>query len=274
VKSWIHDLFGVEKPIIGMCHLYAMPGDPKFNQEKGMEWVVDCGRKDLLALQNGGVDAVMFSNEFSLPYLTEVPTVTVAAMARVITELKPEIKIPFGVNVLWDPTASLDLAVTVDARFVREIFTGAYASDFGIWNTNCGRVVRHQYEIGARDVRLLFNIVPESASYLSERKIADIARSTVFNTEPDALCVSGLTAGSVTSSDVLLAVKEAVPEVPVFANTGVKLENVSQQLSIADGAVVGSTFKESGNTWNPVDEVRVRDFMNAVFELRSVKAHD
>ncbi|MDI5536189.1 hypothetical protein MJM28_28310, partial [Salmonella enterica subsp. enterica serovar Montevideo] len=38
---------------------------------------------DLMALQNGGVDAVMFSNEFSLPYLTKVRPETTTAMARI-----------------------------------------------------------------------------------------------------------------------------------------------------------------------------------------------
>ena len=62
--------------------------------------VLDCARRDLHALQNGGVDGVMFSNEFSLPYLTKVEPVTVAAMANVIGELKKEITIPYGVNFL------------------------------------------------------------------------------------------------------------------------------------------------------------------------------
>ena len=189
--DWLKDIFGVQKPIIAMCHFYALPGDPDYDPEKGMGWIVEQARADLQALQQGGVDAVMFSNEASLPYLTKVETITVAAMARVIGELKEGIRIPFGVNVLWDPFASLDLAVSTGASFVREIFTGVYASDFGLWNTNCGEVVRHQHAIGAQDVRLLFNILPESAAYLSPRELGDIARSTVFNTRPDALCVSG-----------------------------------------------------------------------------------
>ncbi|NIQ94814.1 MAG: BtpA/SgcQ family protein, partial [Desulfuromonadales bacterium] len=184
--------------------------------------------------QAGAVDAIMFSNEASLPYLTDVDTVTVAAMARAIGELKSEISAPFGVNVLWDPMASLDLAVAVGAAFVREIFTGVYASDFGLWDTECGRVIRHQHAIGAENVRLLFNIVPESAAYLAPRDLADLAKSTVFNSRPDALCVSGLTAGTETSSQILRQVKDAVPEVPVFANTGVNAENVAEQLAIAD----------------------------------------
>ena len=259
--SWLHELFGVQKPVIGMCHLQALPGDPKYDQDKGLAWVVEMARADIQALQEGGVNAIMFSNEFSLPYLTKVDTITVASMARIIAELKPELTIPFGVNVLWDPKASLDLAMATDAAFVREIFTGVYASDFGLWNTNCGEVIRHQHAIGAQHVRLLFNIVPEAASYLASRDVADIARSTVFNTEPDALCVSGLTAGKETSSQTLEIVKQAVPETPVFANTGVNIGNVVEQLSIADSAVIGSTFKVDGQTWNPVDAARVKGLM-------------
>ncbi len=267
-KLWIKEVFGCRKPIIGMCHLNALPGDPSFDPQKGLQDVIDWASKDLAALQEGGVDAVMFSNEFSLPYLTKVETVTGAAMGRIIGELMAGICIPFGVNVLWDPAASLDLAVATGARFVREIFTGVYASDFGLWNTECGAVVRHQHAIGARDVKLLFNIVPEAARYLSERDIVEIAKSTVFNTRPDALCVSGLTAGEQTDKEVLKKVKEAVSETAVFANTGVRLENVDEQLGIADGAVVGTTFKYDGVFENHIDVNRVKAFMERVKEIR------
>jgi len=266
--SWLTELFKVKKPIIAMCHLQALPGDPRYDREKGMAWVIEKARADLLALQNGGVDAVMFSNEFSLPYLTKVEPVTYTAMARIIGELRNDITVPYGVNVLWDPTASIDLAVATDASFVREIFTGVYASDFGVWNTNCGEVVRHQYRLGAQNVKLLFNIVPEAASYLGSRKIEDIAKSTVFNNLPDALCVSGLTAGAATDTSILMKVKEAVPDTPVFVNTGVRLSNVEEQLAIADGAVTGTTFKKDGVFFNPVDEERTKAFMEKVKEFR------
>jgi len=268
MANWIEDMFGVKKPVIAMCHLGAFPGDPYYDKERGMQEVIALARKDLNALQKGGVDGVMFSNEFSMPYLTRVHTVTIACMARLIGELLPEIHLPFGVNVLWDPAASLDLAAATGAKFVREIFSGVYASDFGLWNPDCGEIIRHQHAIGAEDVKLLFNIVPEAAKYLAERDIADIARSTVFNHRPDAICVSGLIAGSQTDPSSLRKVKDAVPDIPVFSNTGVRLENVEVQLSIADGAVVGTTFKYDEKFENHVDERRVRDFMDRVKSLR------
>jgi hypothetical protein len=270
MMNWISDVFAVQKPVVAMCHLLPMPGDPDYDAGGGVERVLKAARKDLHALQNGGVDAVMFSNEASLPYLTTVETVTTATMARVIGELRGEITIPFGVNVLWDPNASLDLAVATDARFVREIFSGVYASDFGLWNTNAGATARHRRAIGAQGVRLLYNIVPEAAVYVNDRDIADVARSTVFNCQPDVLCVSGLTAGADTSTDALRRVKDAVPDTPVFANTGVRTDTVAQQLMAADGAVVGTFFKRDGFIWNEVDEARVADLMGEARRVREV----
>ncbi|WP_276315580.1 MULTISPECIES: BtpA/SgcQ family protein [Mesorhizobium] len=215
-----------------------------------------------------GLDAVMFSNEFSLPYLTKVRPETTAAMARLIGELMPSIKVPFGVNVLWDPIASIDLAAATGALFIREIISGVYASDFGLWNTNVGETVRHKMRL-TPDLKLLYNIVPEAASYLGNRNIIDIARSTVFNNRPDALCVSGLTAGAETDTQILSSVKNAVPSTVVFCNTGCRLENVERQLSVSDGAVVGSTFKIDGVFENAVDPARVKAFMDKVKMIRS-----
>ncbi|MCC3373233.1 BtpA/SgcQ family protein [Cohnella sp. REN36] len=266
--TWLREVLGTEKAVIAMCHLQALPGDPYYDKQRGMDYVVEMARKDLHALQDGGVDAVMFSNEFSLPYLTEVKTETVAAMARIIGELKSEVKIPFGVNVLWDAKKSLDLAAATGASFIREIFTGVYASDFGLWNTNVGETVRHQRSIGAENVKLLFNIVPEAAKYVADRDIESVAKSTVFNNRPDALCVSGLTAGARTDSQILERVKNAVPETVVLANTGVRRDNLVEQLTIADGAVVGTAFKEDGIFEKQVDQARVKAFMDDVKAFR------
>ena len=233
-----------------------------------MEKVVECAKHDVIALQNGGVDGIMFSNEYSLPYLTRMEPITLAAMAFVIGQVRDLVRIPFGVNCLWDPISSLDVAKAVGGSFIREIISGVYASDFGIWNTNSGETARHRHRIGADDIRMLYNIVPEAAVYLSARDIASIAKTTEFNCRPDALCVSGLTAGSETDTQILSQVKTAVKKTPVFCNTGCNKDNVTRQLSVADGVVCATTFKVDGRFENPVDEARVREFMDIVKEYR------
>ena len=256
--NWLTRTFPVARPVIGMLHLKPLPGDPHYDAGTGLASVLEHARRDLSALQDGGVDAVLISNEFSLPYLTRTEPITTITMARIIGELMPEIEKPFGVNVLWDGKASIDLAAATGARFVREIFSGVYASDFGLWDTNVGETARHRVRAGATGVGLLFNIVPEAASYLGDRQLADIARSTVFNARPDALCVSGLTAGVPTDTCALRIVKQAVPDTPVLVNTGVCDTNIAKQFAYADGAVVGTFFKKDGIFDNPVDPERVR----------------
>ena len=138
-----------------------------------------------------------------------------------------------------------------------------------LWNTNYGEVIRHKHRIGAKNVKALFNIVPEAAKYLADRDIESIAKSTVFNNKPDALCVSGLVAGQETDTQTLKRVKNVVGDVVVFVNTGVRLSNVEEQLSVADGAVIGTTFKRDGNFYNEVDKERVVEFMTKVKAFRS-----
>lgn len=266
--KWIEEVIKTKKPIIAMCHFRALPGDPYYDADGGMQKVVDTARKEFLDLQAGGVDAVMFSNEFSFPYLTKVKPETTAAMARIIGELKSEIKIPYGVNVLWDPYASIDLAAATDALFIREIMSGVYASDFGLWNTDSGSIVRHKMALGMKNLKLLFNIVPEAAKYLGDRDIAEIAKTTVFNNQPDAICVSGITAGYATDTAVLEKVKNAIPATAVFANTGCKAETIEKILKIADGAVVGTTFKKDGDFNNYIEKDRVSRFMDIVNKVR------
>lgn len=54
----------------------------------------------------------------------------------------------------------------------------------------------------------------------------------------------------------------------ILANTGVRIENLEQQLAIADGAVVGTAFKYDGKFENRVDQKRVEEFMNRVKAFR------
>ncbi len=268
MTTWLAEVFGAPKPVIGMCHLPALPGDPAYDAEGGMEKVLAHGRQEIAALQEGGIDAIMISNEFSLPYLTTTEPITAIAMARVIGELRAQIRVPFGVNVLWDGVASIDLAIATGASFVREVFTGVYASDYGLWDTNVGRAARHRTRVSAGGVKLLYNIVPEGATYLADRDLAQMTRSTVFNGVPDGLCVSGNTAGAATDTSTLKVVKENAGDVPVFVNTGVRPDTVAESFEYADGAIVGTWFKKDGVFANDADAERVAALMDVVRTLR------
>jgi len=258
-------VFRGTKPVIGMVHIGALPGTPLFDPNLDL---VSAARADLLALQAAGFDAVMFGNENDRPYEFKVDTASTATMAAIIGQLKPEISVPFGVNVLWDPMSSIALGAATGAAFVREIFTGSYASDMGPWTPDAGKAMRYRDRLGRRDMAMLYNISAEFAHSLDQRSLPDRARSAVFSSIPDAVLVSGQITGEAAALSDLEAVKAVLPDIAVMANTGVKHETVAAVLRVADGCIVGSSLKVDGDTWNAIDADRASDFMARVREAR------
>lgn len=266
---WVDDLFGVKKPVIGLVHLKALPGTPLYDAVGGMRAIIEAASRDLSALQSGGVDGVLFCNENDRPYLFKVDPVVVAAMATVISTLRPDIRVPFGVDILWDPVAAIGVAQATGAQFVREVFTGTFASDMGFWNTAAGEALRYRRLIEAKSVYLFFNVNAEFAHTLDSRTVGEIAQSVEFSSIPDAICISGSRTGIPPHVDDLLAAKKNLPGFPVFVNTGARHDNVAELLSVADGIFVGSSLKINGITWNPVDPERVHTFMRIVRNFRA-----
>ena len=223
--AWTKDMFGVEKPIIALLHLRALPGDPLYAGD--VEQVFRQAREDLIALQDGGVDGVLIANEFSLPYQPQAEPVTVGAMGYLVGRLKENIRVPFGVNVVLNPKA-----------------------------------------LGLDHLKMFYKVNPESDAYLVPRDIKTITKSIIFHCAPDALCVSGASAGSETSTDIMSEVRSVAGDVPVFCNTGCNAKTAVEKLSHSDGACVGTTFKKDGKFENNVDPDRVVEFMNIVKEFR------
>ena len=265
----IFEFFGAnKKAVIAMAHIGALPGSPQYDKDGGLDRLIADVHADIEKLQAGGVDAIMFGNENDRPYVRKAPVEGIAAMTAVVQALKPEIKVPFGVNYLWDPEASVAIGSVTGARFVREIFTGVFASDMGVWAPDCATPARLRANLGARDMKLLFNINAEFAHPLDQRPIALRAKSAVFSSMADAILVSGPITGQPANQSDLKTVCEAIDEVPVFANTGVNIDNVADIMSVADGCIIGTHFKVDGDTWNPVDQDRVSRFMDKVATLR------
>jgi membrane complex biogenesis BtpA family protein len=264
--NWLSELTGTKKSIIGMAHLPALPGTPLYDSAKGMQGIRDWVARDLEALQGGGIDAVMFCNENDRPYVLDADAASVAAMADVVATLRGELSVPFGVNVLWDPKSTLAVAAATGAAFAREIFTGAFAGDFGIWVRSAGDSFRYRREIGAEGCRLIFNINAEFAAQIAPRPLPDVARSVVFSSMPDAICVSGPITSQPADASGLAEVADAVKSsgVPVLVNTGFRASNATELLRYADGAIVGSSLKVDGVTWNPLDRARVEELMKVV----------
>jgi len=266
--NWIKEIFGTAKPIIGMIHIKSLPGTPLYDEKGGVEKLIHAAKLDYVALTQGGIDAVMFCNEYDKPYLHKVGPEIIAAMTHIVSEVSRDGKIPFGVDVQWDPIAAIAVAHATGAAFVRGIFTGVYGSDLGLLNTSVGEILRFRKSIGANNVKLLYNIVPEFSEALGQRPIEKVAKTVAVSSLADVICVSGYMSGEQTPLEELKKVKEALPSTPVFANTGVRKETVADILKIADGCIVATCLKKNNKSCNPICMENVKEFMKVVYKVR------
>ena len=106
-----------KKAVIAMAHIGALPGSPGYDTDGGLDKLVEGVLNDVRKLQAGGVDAVMFGNENDRPYVLRAPPEGLAAMTAIVEQVKPHLKVPFGVNYLWDPEASVAIGAVTGARF-------------------------------------------------------------------------------------------------------------------------------------------------------------
>ncbi len=261
-------IFGTVKPVVAMLHFPGLPGRPLHDVANGRAKAFDSLARDLDILQEAGVDGFLFCNEADYPYQLRVGPEIPSAMAATIGMLTNEIRVPFGVNILWDAIASLALARATGAAFIREVLTGVYESDLGMIEPRIGDIAGYRTMIGAGDVALFDNILPEFASAIGSRGIAERARGAAF-LGMDAVLISGPAAGVPFAMSDLRTAKEAIPSTPVIANTGVRADRIEEIFAVADGVIVGTSLKVDGVTWNPVERDRAMRLMDAARAVRS-----
>ena len=251
-------------PVIAMCHISALPGEPHFDERSGVSGVVERVGTDLDALQRADVDAVLFSNEFSMPYRLSADMVTVAGMAEVIGELKSQITVPFGVDYMFDAKASVDLAAVTGASFIRCVASGAYSSDFGIWNTDAGEVARHIYNRRIeKNLKVFYSIVPQGSVALAERELKENLRTVQQHINPDAICRhSSILSKLINSGKIGTILKEK--KYALIVDGGCNQENICEIVPWVDGVIVGSALKVSGVFEKEIDPERVVKFMKTI----------
>jgi membrane complex biogenesis BtpA family protein len=254
---------GGSKPIIAMAHLPALPGTPLYDAGRGVDGILSAVERDLRILLAHAFDAVMFCNEGDRPYTLRAGFESVAVMTRVVSTLAPTDR-PFGVDFLWDANAAMAVAAATGAAFIREVVTGTYESDMGLWSPNAASLLRYRRQIGADRIAVFMNVTPEFASSIGTRSAAQMARSTAVSSLADAILISGPMAGAEPDMDQVRVAREAVGQLaPVLVNTGAKASNIAAFLAACDGVIVGSDLKRDGGTWNPVDQDRVVRFLKA-----------
>jgi membrane complex biogenesis BtpA family protein len=250
-----------------MLHLPPLPGSPR--NQLGITAIIDWVLKDADALSSGGIDGLMLENFGDAPfYPRRVPPHTVAFMTAIGQEVKRSFTLPLGINVLRnDPESAIAIAAAVSAEFIRvNIHTGARVTDQGLIEGTAHETLRYR-KVLASDVRILADVDVKHSAPVASRGLRTEVEELISRGGADAVIVTGAATGKQTALEDLKEAKAAAGAVPVFAGSGVQVDNVASVLGIADGAIVGTAFKRDGVTTNPVDVDRVRAFIQTVRRL-------
>jgi len=261
--SGLSDLLGVARALIGMVHLLPLPGSPRWRGS--MEEVAERALEDARALAAGGMDALLIENHGDVPFSRDrVDAGTVAAMARVIAELRRAVPLPMGVNVLKnDAQSALAVATATGAHFIRaNVHTGAVVADQGIIQSEATATLRYR-RLLSTNVKIFADVQAKHGAPLAAVEIEQEARDCVTRGLADALVVSGKATGEATPLEDVKRVRAAASETPLLVGSGVTPETVAELLSVVDGAIVGTFLKRDGRLGNPVDPERVKRLVEA-----------
>ena len=80
----------------------------------------------------------------------------------------------------------------------------------------------------------------------------------------DAIAVTGAGTGIETDTDKIRQFRSAIGTFPLVVGAGMTVETIKDKLSIADAAIVGSTFKDTRKDTGDVLAEHVREFMAEV----------
>ena len=264
------ELFGVEKPVIGMVHLWPLPGAPGY-AGYGMDTILSRAQEDAETLLEGGVDGLIVENMWDLPYHagSDVQIEAVAAQAVAARKIVEMAGVPVGANVIhngWE--AELAIAVAAGLDFIRVcILTGARLWDTGDLDHGCAaNLLRRRKELGAEHLKLFADVDKKHSVPFPGLDLETHVEWTEFY-RADALIVSGRMTGDAPPVDKVRRTKEMATR-PILMGSGTTAENIAGFLQYADGAIVGSSLKVDGVAENPVDPERVRHYMAAVRSVR------
>ncbi|MBU8880438.1 BtpA/SgcQ family protein [Bacillus sp. FJAT-29790] len=270
-KLVLENIFNVSKPIIGMVHLKPLPGAPHYKGES-IDEMIEFALEDVRRLEEGGVDGLQIENAWDIPFPKpeNFSFETVAAMTAVGVEIAKASKLPLGVNCLANAVIpAIAIAKACKAKWVRSNqWVNAYVANEGIVEGASATAMRYKASLFGDDIKVMADVHVKHGSHsiVADRSLAEQTRDNEFF-DADILIATGNRTGDETSLDELIGIKENA-SLSVIIGSGMTAENAKKILSIADGAIVGSSLKENGNWWERVDIERVKQFMDEVNSLR------
>jgi membrane complex biogenesis BtpA family protein len=255
-----------------MIHVGALPGTP--GSKLPVAALMELAVREAEVYRTGGVDGIMIENMHDTPYLRGgVGPEIVAAMAVIAQAVKIESRLPVGVQVL--AAANMEaMAVAHAARldFIRaEGYAFAHVADEGLIEASAAELLRYRKLLGAERVQVWADIKKKHSSHAitADISLGEMAAAVEFM-RGDAVIITGSTTGEPPKIEDVREAK-AHSTLPVLLGSGISADNIANYYAIADGFIIGTSFKAEGHWTNPVELSRVERLMTEVKKQESEK---
>jgi hypothetical protein len=270
-NSLFRNIFPNPKPIIGMIALPPLLGYPEF---MSVDAAIERALGDLDTLQRGGVDGVCVENDYDRPHQLTVGAEIIASFTLIAHEVAKHANVPVGLEVLLnDWRASLAIARLIGASFVRlDFFVDKVRIAAGVIEPEPEAVIAYRKHIAAENVALFTDIQVKHSELLEPGKSLTTSARQAIAHGADALIVSGKVTGDGPAQADVREAREAAFDFPVLVGSGTTPQNVRDLFLYADGAIVGTSLKNSMAAHERVVAERVKQLMDEVRMIRSNKS--
>jgi membrane complex biogenesis BtpA family protein len=264
-------IFNTTHPIIGVVHLLPLPTSARWGGS--LKAVIERAEQEATALAAGGVDGIIVENFFDAPFAKDrVDPVVVSAMTLIVDHIKNLVVVPVGINLLRnDARSAMAIATCVNAQFIRvNVLTGIMATDQGLIEGQAHELLRYRRELGS-DIGILADVLVKHARPLGTPNLTTAVQDTIERGLADAVILSGWATGCPPNLEDLELASAAAKGTPVFIGSGASWENIAQLMQAADGVIVASSLKRHGTITEPIDPIRVSQFVEAARQVAAAK---
>ena len=259
------------KFLAAMIAVRALPGSPRY--EGTEKTIIDAALRDLECYKQAGVDSIILENSHDLPYIKPpLPQDGIAVMKRLAVEVRSRFEGLLGIQMLEAANeTALEIASHAGCDFLRvEGYVFAHVGGAGLIEGCAGHLLRRRNALRCEHIGIYADVKKKHCSHAltGDLDIAAAVRQSEFFLA-DGVVVTGPRTGEPPDIQELLSIRE-VARTPVLIGSGMTFSNIRDYLPLADGFIVGSTFRASGDFLGDLDPDRLKRFVEA-FEMAKAR---
>ncbi|HOX56209.1 MAG TPA: BtpA/SgcQ family protein [Candidatus Paceibacterota bacterium] len=258
-----------DKFLGAMIAVRPLPGAPRYDGDD--QAIISRALSDLEHYAQAGVDAVVLENSHDLPYIKPpLPARAVEVMQRVAIAARRRFRGPIGIQVLEAANeTALRIAHEADLDFLRvEGYVFAHVGGAGLIEGCAGRLLRQRKKLGCEHIKVFGDVKKKHCSHAltGDLDILDEVKQAEFFLV-DGVIVTGARTTEPPAVAELRRVKKQT-HVPVLIGSGMTPANIHTYFPLADGFIVGSTFRQGGRFLGALEPKRLAAFMRVFRGLR------